>query len=138
MMYRTARADDVRAIVALVQSAYRGEASRAGWTTGADLLDGQRTDADAVAAAFTWAAERARAGAGPALIELVSMRMCGHAHHDDMLQVGQLRLQRRQHLFEVKAAKALRHDRDLGLPKQPLPLWAICCGQFVSADSFGF
>ena len=46
------------------------------------------TDADAVAAAFTWAADRARSGAGPALIELVSMRMCGHAHHDDMLYLG--------------------------------------------------
>ena len=49
-------------------------------------IDG--TDADAVAAAFTWAADRARAGAGPALIELVAMRMCGHAHHDDMLYLG--------------------------------------------------
>jgi 2-oxoisovalerate dehydrogenase E1 component len=46
------------------------------------------TDADAVAAAFAWAADRARSGAGPALIELVSMRMCGHAHHDDMLYLG--------------------------------------------------
>ncbi|MBA3271142.1 MAG: hypothetical protein H0T71_11590 [Acidobacteria bacterium] len=46
------------------------------------------TDPDVVAAAFTWAVERARAGAGPALIELVSMRMCGHAHHDDMLYHG--------------------------------------------------
>ena len=27
-------------------------------------------------------------GAGPALIELVAMRMCGHAHHDDMLYLG--------------------------------------------------
>jgi 2-oxoisovalerate dehydrogenase E1 component len=49
-------------------------------------IDG--TDADAVAAAFAWAAERARSGAGPALIELVAMRMCGHAHHDDMLYLG--------------------------------------------------
>ena len=49
-------------------------------------LDG--TDPDAIAGAFTWAAERARAGHGPALIELVSMRMCGHAHHDDMLYLG--------------------------------------------------
>lgn len=31
-------------IAALVNSAYRGESSRAGWTTEADLLDGQRTD----------------------------------------------------------------------------------------------
>ena len=49
-------------------------------------IDG--TDPDVIAAAFTWAAERARAGSGPALIELVSMRMCGHAHHDDMLYLG--------------------------------------------------
>jgi 2-oxoisovalerate dehydrogenase E1 component len=49
-------------------------------------IDG--TDPDAIAAAFTWAADRARAGHGPALIELVSMRMCGHAHHDDMLYHG--------------------------------------------------
>src|SRR6185436_6177434 len=49
-------------------------------------IDG--TDPEAIAAAFAWAAERARAGAGPALIELVAMRMCGHAHHDDMLYLG--------------------------------------------------
>jgi 2-oxoisovalerate dehydrogenase E1 component len=46
------------------------------------------TDPDAIAAAFTWAAERAREGLGPTLIELVAMRMCGHAHHDDMLYLG--------------------------------------------------
>lgn len=37
-------------VVDLVQSAYRGEASRAGWTTEADLLDGTRIDALAVRA----------------------------------------------------------------------------------------
>ena len=41
---------DVPAIVALVERAYRGEASRAGWTTEADLLDGTRTSPDEVAA----------------------------------------------------------------------------------------
>ena len=46
------------------------------------------TDPEAIAAAFAWAAERARAGQGPTLIELVAMRMCGHAHHDDMLYLG--------------------------------------------------
>ena len=46
------------------------------------------TDPDAVAAVFTWAADRARAGAGPTLIEVIAMRMCGHAHHDDMLYHG--------------------------------------------------
>jgi len=49
VIFREAATSDVPAIVALVESAYRGEASRAGWTTEADLLDGQRTDADAVA-----------------------------------------------------------------------------------------
>ncbi|KDN87021.1 GNAT family N-acetyltransferase [Kitasatospora cheerisanensis] len=47
--FRPAGARDVAAVVALVESAYRGEASRAGWTTEADLLDGQRTDEAAVA-----------------------------------------------------------------------------------------
>jgi pyruvate/2-oxoglutarate/acetoin dehydrogenase E1 component len=40
-------------------------------------------DPDEVAAAGAWAAERARQGKGPALIELVSYRRSGHAHHDD-------------------------------------------------------
>ncbi|MBX3725512.1 MAG: GNAT family N-acetyltransferase [Xanthomonadales bacterium] len=47
---RYATPDDIGAVVALAHSAYRGEASRAGWTTEADFLDGQRTDAEAVAA----------------------------------------------------------------------------------------
>lgn len=49
---RTATASDVDAVVDLVTSAYRGEASRAGWTTEADLLDGQRTDAEEVGSAI--------------------------------------------------------------------------------------
>jgi ribosomal protein S18 acetylase RimI-like enzyme len=48
VIFRDALPRDVPAIVALVESAYRGEPSRAGWTTEADLLDGQRTDAEAV------------------------------------------------------------------------------------------
>ncbi|MBS0590594.1 MAG: GNAT family N-acetyltransferase, partial [Proteobacteria bacterium] len=48
--FRVATREDIGAIVTLVTSAYRGEASRAGWTTEADLLDGQRIDAEAVAA----------------------------------------------------------------------------------------
>jgi ribosomal protein S18 acetylase RimI-like enzyme len=42
---RGATSADVEAVVSLVESAYRGDASRAGWTTEADLLGGQRTDA---------------------------------------------------------------------------------------------
>lgn len=43
---RDAAAADIPALHALIESAYRGESSRAGWTTEADLLDGQRTDPD--------------------------------------------------------------------------------------------
>src|SRR4030095_5516991 len=69
------------------QSAVRMFADRAtGYGVPGITIDG--TEPGAIAAAFTWAAERARAGMGPTLIELVSMRMCGHAHHDDMLYLG--------------------------------------------------
>ena len=43
---RVATAADAPAVAALVNSAYRGESSKAGWTTEADLLDGQRVDAE--------------------------------------------------------------------------------------------
>lgn len=46
--FRTAGEADIAAVVDLVQSAYRGDASRQGWTTEADFLDGQRIDAGGV------------------------------------------------------------------------------------------
>lgn len=49
IFHRDATSEDVTDVVALVESAYRGDSSRVGWTTEADLLDGQRTDAGAVA-----------------------------------------------------------------------------------------
>ena len=69
------------------QSAVRVFADKAaGYGIPGITIDG--TDVEAIASAFTWAADRARTGQGPALIELVAMRMCGHAHHDDMLYLG--------------------------------------------------
>jgi 2-oxoisovalerate dehydrogenase E1 component len=69
------------------QSAVRVFADKAaGYGVPGITVDG--TDPEQIAAAFTWAAERARAGMGPTLIETVCMRMCGHAHHDDMLYLG--------------------------------------------------
>jgi ribosomal protein S18 acetylase RimI-like enzyme len=41
----TATEKDIPALDILVNSAYRGEGSKKGWTTEADLLDGLRTDA---------------------------------------------------------------------------------------------
>ena len=46
---RRATTADVDTIVALVNSAYRGDTSRTGWTTEADILGGQRTDAQEIA-----------------------------------------------------------------------------------------
>ncbi|AKJ14769.1 GCN5 family acetyltransferase [Streptomyces incarnatus] len=46
--FRDATDADVDALVALIESAYRGDSSRAGWTTEADILQGQRTDPEGV------------------------------------------------------------------------------------------
>ncbi len=43
-IFRAAGRSDVDRVVRLVESAYRRESSRVGWTTEADLLAGQRTD----------------------------------------------------------------------------------------------
>ena len=48
--FRTAATSDIPALVTLVTSAYRGESSRSGWTTEADLLDGARIDPDVLRA----------------------------------------------------------------------------------------
>ncbi len=50
LTFRTATDADIPELVGLIESAYRGDTSRAGWTTEADLLEGQRTDPDGVAA----------------------------------------------------------------------------------------
>jgi ribosomal protein S18 acetylase RimI-like enzyme len=48
LRFRPAGVPDIPAVVALVESAYRGVASKVGWTTEADLLGGQRTDPEDV------------------------------------------------------------------------------------------
>jgi ribosomal protein S18 acetylase RimI-like enzyme len=47
---RAAVASDVPALLALVESGFRGDSAKRGWTHEADLLGGQRTDADALLA----------------------------------------------------------------------------------------
>ena len=47
---RTATPDDAAALERLVNSAYRGDSSKAGWTTEADLLGGQRVDVEGLRA----------------------------------------------------------------------------------------
>ena len=50
LTFRAATSADTPALVALVESAYRGDASKQGWTTEADMLDGRRTGADDIEA----------------------------------------------------------------------------------------
>jgi GNAT superfamily N-acetyltransferase len=52
LTFRAATPADADAVVVLVESAYRGDDSRAGWTTEADLLDGRRTGVDDVLASI--------------------------------------------------------------------------------------
>nr|WP_026119132.1 GNAT family N-acetyltransferase [Nocardiopsis ganjiahuensis] len=47
--FRAATATDARALVDLVNSCYRGDSSRQGWTTEADFLGGQRVGSDTMA-----------------------------------------------------------------------------------------
>lgn len=45
LVFKTAKVSQSQVIADLVNSAYRGDSSKAGWTTEADILGGQRTDA---------------------------------------------------------------------------------------------
>ena len=56
--FRDATEADIPALVPLVTSAYRGDASRAGWTTEADLLDGNRIDPEVLRGDITRPASR--------------------------------------------------------------------------------
>jgi GNAT superfamily N-acetyltransferase len=44
LIFVKAETDDIQHIIQVVNTAYRGETSKLGWTTEADLLDGLRTD----------------------------------------------------------------------------------------------
>lgn len=48
LSFRKAKVQDAPVISALINSAYRGESSKRGWTTEADFLSGQRTDNEAI------------------------------------------------------------------------------------------
>jgi ribosomal protein S18 acetylase RimI-like enzyme len=74
LTFRRARRVDVARVVALVEAAYRGEASRAGWTTEADLLAGQRTDAEEVAGLIAGTETRLVLASYPPALERTPMR----------------------------------------------------------------
>ncbi|KAI5926932.1 putative acetyltransferase [Camillea tinctor] len=53
LQFRTATPDDASQLQALVKSAYRGETSRQGWTTEADLVADDRIDVKGITAKIT-------------------------------------------------------------------------------------
>ena len=76
--FRVATPADLDAIVALVTSAYRGDSSRAGWTTEADFLDGNRIDAEVLRADIE------RPGSRVLLAERDgALLACAHVSEDD-------------------------------------------------------
>lgn len=83
-VFRPATQADVPAVVALVESAYRGESGRRGWTTESDLLDGRRTDVELVSELLV---------SSDSVVLLASidgaMRACCHVErHDDSAYFG--------------------------------------------------
>jgi ribosomal protein S18 acetylase RimI-like enzyme len=68
---READAADLPAVVELVNRAYRGETSRAGWTNEAEYIDGERTSLEALAA------EAAQSPLGALLLAETSQGLVG-------------------------------------------------------------
>jgi len=87
-IFRVATQNDVAAIVALVESAYRGDVSKKGWTTEADLLDGQRTDPDSVGSLIANPASRiVLAERDGALLACANVERQGEAAYFGMFSV---------------------------------------------------
>jgi len=89
MTLEAAAMADVAAIVGLVESAFRGHASRAGWTTEADLLDGRRTGPDEISAVLAHPDQRILVERDPAggLLASVVLKRDGDAAWLGMLAV---------------------------------------------------
>ncbi len=88
LTFRDATKHDIPAIVELVESAYRGDVSRAGWTTEADLLDGRRIDVEGVAIDIARPRSRVRlAFDGEALVACAHIADVGGAGYFGMFSV---------------------------------------------------
>ncbi len=98
LQFRDAGITDVERIVTLVDSAYRGESGRRGWTTESDLLDGQRVDRASVSEVIlkpfsrVLLAEYAGADAGdrPVLVACAHIERLGEACYFGMFAVDPL------------------------------------------------
>jgi len=70
--------DDAEEISRLVNSAYRGDSSRQGWTTEADFLDGQRTDVNSIRAVIGDPKQKLLLLRDPALVGCVTIERMTH------------------------------------------------------------
>ncbi|MFB9240018.1 GNAT family N-acetyltransferase [Plantactinospora siamensis] len=109
---RAAEPADLDPLVDLVEAAYRGERSRVGWTHEADLLAGQRVDAEMVGAAL----------AHPHGVVLVAedgagiVGCCQLEHRDDHTYFGMFAIspdRQRGGLGRALLAEAERYARDV-------------------------
>jgi GNAT superfamily N-acetyltransferase len=135
--FRAACADDVGAIVQLVESAYRGASSRAGWTTEADLLDGQRTDPEQVAALVADPASRILLAIAEAeRVGTLLVQLHGDAAHIGMFAVRP-RLQgrglgrallRAAEDFARQELRALRAEMTVIEQRPDILAWYARCG----------
>ncbi len=90
-VFRDATVADADALVQIIHSAYRGDASREGWTTEAELLDGQRTDAREILSLLSAPGAHIRIATSPcdaAIIGTVTVRCLGAAGMIGMLAVS--------------------------------------------------
>lgn len=92
LRFRSATSADIDDVVSLVSSAYRGEASTAGWTSEDHLLKGQRIDAVMAADAIADAdGEVVLAERGGSLLGCIQITRAGRAAHFGMFAVDPTR-----------------------------------------------
>lgn len=118
LRFRLAQRDDIGPALALIESAFRGDSARRGWSHEADLLGGQRTDATAIAeiiadpAKTLLLAERNEQFVGCVLVTDLGARNGAHCAYFGMLTVSPL-LQGAG-LGKRLLAEAERHARSFG------------------------
>jgi ribosomal protein S18 acetylase RimI-like enzyme len=83
LKFRSATHADTDALVALVESAYRGDVSRQGWTTEADMLEGRRTGADDVQACLGRPDSRILIGERISAEGMPELLACAHVAIED-------------------------------------------------------
>ncbi len=114
ILFRPALPAEAVAITSLVNTAYRGDTGRRGWTTEADLLDGTRISAETTRALFTDPTCTLLVGeADGHLVACVELRQDGQRLYVGMLTVAP-QLQG-QGIGTLLIDAAQTHARSLGL-----------------------